>query len=130
MIRRCVRREAISPDRRHARRDCFDATRLAITTDLPLREGDELTVAVPEQWLLTGALAVYALPLTGLVAGAIAGDVAAANAGAMLGGAAGFLCGWAVTFFAMRRRQAPAVITKHRRDGVPSQRVTLESHSD
>lgn len=70
-------------------------SRLAVNTDQPLEIGQRVMVSIPEQALLSGALMMYLLPLTGLFSAAILarisglGELAQIAAG-LLGLCAGF----------------------------------------
>lgn len=64
------------------------------------RPGDEVVIGIQEQALVRGSLAVYLLPLLGLLAGALLGTLVAEREGAdiaelaaILSGAAGFIAG-------------------------------------
>ncbi len=63
--------------------------RLRVLNDIDARVGDSVVIGIPETAMLKGSLAVYAAPLAGLFAGALAGHWlqgdAAAIAGAVIG---------------------------------------------
>lgn len=48
-------------------------TRTRVLNDLPARVGDEVVIGLPEQALVRGALAVYLVPLLGLLGGGLFG---------------------------------------------------------
>jgi sigma-E factor negative regulatory protein RseC len=70
-------------------------SRLAVNTDLDLKVGQEVMVSIPEQALLSGAMLMYLLPLSGLFGAAMltrmigGGELAQITAG-LLGLCAGF----------------------------------------
>lgn len=74
--------------------------RLRALTRLSLEVGDDVVVGIDEHTLLQGALAVYVVPLAGLLAGAIAGAVLGGEAASIGGGLLGLLAGlvWARVF--------------------------------
>ncbi|ROR32125.1 SoxR reducing system RseC family protein [Inmirania thermothiophila] len=85
------------------------------------RAGDEVTVALDEGAMLRGVVAVYLVPLLGLLAGGIAvGAVAGGDGPALAGAAAGFAAGLALArAYAGRWRRgarAQPVIVARRRD--------------
>jgi sigma-E factor negative regulatory protein RseC len=91
--------------------DYFDKTRRrwAVASPIELRPGDRVVLGLPEDALVKGALAVYLLPLLGLLAGSILGNAlasswsaATANAAAALGGGGGL----AATIAFLQRSQA------------------------
>jgi positive regulator of sigma E activity len=79
-------------------------TRLSVQDYAPLSVGDRVDVSLPARWVLVGACLLYGLPLTGLLAGAIAGSLFGASDVAVLIGA---ITGVALSFVAappLRRR--------------------------
>jgi sigma-E factor negative regulatory protein RseC len=66
------------------------AARLSLVTPLELAPGEEVSVALPERWLLAAAALLYGLPLALLLLGAVLGFAASGtDFGAAAGGAAG-----------------------------------------
>jgi positive regulator of sigma E activity len=62
------------------------ATRLRVATELPVRIGDSVLVALPERYVLVGAILLHGLPWAALLAGAVAGFVATGtDTGSVLG---------------------------------------------
>jgi len=75
-------------------------TLVRVLTDLPLVVGDQVVIGIHEQALVRGSLAVYAVPLLLLLAGAIIGELgaaqglwASAEAASLLLGAGGLVAG-------------------------------------
>jgi sigma-E factor negative regulatory protein RseC len=75
-------------------------TLVRVLTDLPLEVGDHVVIGIREQALVRGSLAVYAVPLLLLLAGAIIGELGAeqglwvsAEAASVLLGVAGLVTG-------------------------------------
>jgi len=75
-------------------------TLVRVLTDLPLAVGDHVVIGIREQALLRGSLAVYAVPLLLLLAGAVIGELGAgqglwgsAEAASLLLGLAGLVAG-------------------------------------
>jgi len=88
---------------------------LRVLNRVNARVGDAVVIGIPESGLLRGSLAVYAAPLSGLFAGALAGDLLgglffpgnpdpASIAGALAGLAAGLF--WLKRFSQRRERDA------------------------
>jgi positive regulator of sigma E activity len=91
-------------------------TRLSLRGSEALSVGDRVNVSLPAHWVLVGACLLYGLPLTGLLAGALAGSLLGASDIGVLIGA---LTGVALSFAAappLRRRvesAAAAALTLH-----------------
>lgn len=75
-------------------------TLVRVLSDLPLVVGDQVVIGIREQALVRGSLAVYAVPLLLLLAGAIIGELgagqglwASAEAASLLLGVAGLVAG-------------------------------------
>ncbi len=75
-------------------------TIVRVLSDLPLAVGDQVVIGIREQALVRGSLAVYAVPLLLLLAGAIIGELGAgqglwnsAEAASVLLGAGGLVTG-------------------------------------
>ena len=73
---------------------------MRVLSDLPLAVGDQVVIGIREQALVRGSLAVYAVPLLLLLAGAIIGELGAgqglwnsAEAASVLLGAGGLVTG-------------------------------------
>lgn len=97
--------------------------RVRVLDPLGLQPGDTVVLALAEDALLRGSLAVYLLPLLSLLAGVVLGDRVAmplglaADGGALLFGAAGFALGlaWVRRFgnrVRMDRRYQPIVLRR------------------
>lgn len=90
-----------------------------VATELPLRLGDEVLLILPASALVQASLLMYALPLLGLMVGALIGQtVFATNSAAMLGGGLGFglpLVGlsWRQKGLFANSRFAPRVVPIH-----------------
>jgi sigma-E factor negative regulatory protein RseC len=52
-------------------------TLVRVLSDLPLREGEQVVIGISGQALVRGSLAVYAVPLLGLLLGAVLGQAGA-----------------------------------------------------
>lgn len=72
-------------------------TRLRVLTEFPVRAGDEVIIGIAENALLKGSLAVYGVPLAGLLLGAVLGQLAVGGGevGAVLLGSGGLAGGFA-----------------------------------
>lgn len=74
-------------------------TRVVALNRAGARAGDMVVVGIDEQSLVRGSLAVYAVPLLAMFAGALMGEYGlshwAGESGAMVGGVAGLLAGLA-----------------------------------
>jgi len=79
------------------------AQRLSFDTPLPLAVGETVVVALPDRYLLLGAMLVHGLPLAALLVGALVG---VAVAGSDLGGVAGALGGVAAALLIAPRLRA------------------------
>ncbi len=80
---------------------------LRVANELAARAGDEVTLGVADDALLSSALAAYLPPLAGLLAGAlIAAALGSGDLWPMLGAAGGLLPGLAASRALSRRRQA------------------------
>ena len=87
-------------------------TRVVALNQAGARAGDMVIVGIDERSLVRGSLAVYAVPLLALFAGALMGEYWlgfwVGEAGAMLGGLAGLLAGLAwLRRFSWRSRTDP-----------------------
>ncbi|WJW76135.1 SoxR reducing system RseC family protein [Thiohalobacter sp. IOR34] len=104
------------------------------------RPGDPVVIGIPEAGLLRGSLAVYLLPLLGLIGGGLLGELLAsrlfapaAEWPAMLGGVFGFLAGlrWVQRFSRRIRDDArfqPVVLRRvSRQVAIPLQRLSRSS---
>ncbi|HHJ14960.1 MAG TPA: Fis family transcriptional regulator [Gammaproteobacteria bacterium] len=105
-------------------------SRVRVLADQPLRVGDRVTIGIREQALVRGSLALYAVPLAALLAGALLGKLGAgadlwqsAEAGSVLLGLAGLVAGlvW-VRRFGRRIRNdrawQPVVLRRQHRSGL------------
>ena len=81
-------------------------TRLRVVNCINARVGDEVVVGISESGLVRGSLAVYAAPLAGLFAGALAGHFAGRQmlaTGSDLVAVAGALAGFIAALFWLKR---------------------------
>jgi sigma-E factor negative regulatory protein RseC len=87
-----------------------DAARATFASALPLRQGDAITLTLPERFLLAAAALVYGVPLLALLGGALAGSAAT---GTDLGAVAGAVLAVAGALLAvprLRRRLEAATV--------------------
>jgi positive regulator of sigma E activity len=82
--------------------------RLTFATPVTLSVGEPVVVAIPDRYLLLGAIVVHGLPLAAMLAGALVG---VAIGGSDIGAAAGAVAGIAVALLA-----APRLRTRLERD--------------
>lgn len=97
---------------------CAKPRRLRVRNDLPgpVQVGDQVDVGVADGILGQAALVTYALPLAGLLLGALAG-ARGGDVGAILGGAAGLGVAWLLARRMRRQAEARAgdlVVVRHR----------------
>jgi positive regulator of sigma E activity len=90
-------------------------------TPLELAPGEEVSVALPERWLLAAAALLYGLPLALLLLGAVLGFAASGtDSGAAAGGAAGLaVAGLAALRFRSRVERATLARLEIRRESAP-----------
>ena len=71
-------------------------SRVQVIDDIGVRPGEQVVVGIPEGTMVRGSLAMYAVPLLALIAGALLGDALATGASDLaeiLGGLAGMALG-------------------------------------
>ncbi len=97
-----------------------------VLASMPLKAGDNVIIGIRERALVKGSLAVYAVPIVLLLAGALLGELGAqrflwqsAEAGSLVLGISGFVAG----LFWLRR------FTRHIRDDADYQPVVLRKLS-
>lgn len=103
------------------------AQRLTFDTRLALAVGEPVVVALPDRYLLLGAMLVHGLPLAALLAGALAG---VAVIGSDLGGAFGAVAGIAAALLIAPRLRAKLERNTLRRVELrPGTRRSAHTHS-
>jgi sigma-E factor negative regulatory protein RseC len=99
--------------------------RLRVLNRIDAQVGDTVVVGISESGLVRGSLAVYAVPLAGLFAGALAGHFAGNQllaSGSDLMAAGGALAGFLAALFWLRR------FSRTREQDVAWQPVVLRQH--
>ncbi len=103
------------------KQDTGRAQRVWLDTDIPLKTGETVSVAMPDQDVWHAALLMYGLPLLGFVLGLLVGAAWSEHA-AMLGALAGLVGGFLLAGKFSRKvaaslqlfQQAPAPISKRK----------------
>ncbi|WP_051219568.1 SoxR reducing system RseC family protein [Oceanobacter kriegii] len=79
--------------------------RLWVATDLKLEAGQQVTLDLPDGSLMSSALALYGIPMVGLILGAVAGQTAGGESASMLVGLLGLLFGFGAARWLSNQRK-------------------------
>lgn len=99
-----------------SRQDTGRMQRIWLDTDIPLKTGETVAVAMPDQDVWHAAVLMYGLPLAGFVAGLLLGAMRSEVA-AMLGALAGLIAGFGLAGHLSRR--VPASLQLFQQAPVP-----------
>lgn len=89
------------------------AKRNTVTVQVPVAQlaakriavGEEVEVAIPESAFINGSMALYGIPLVGLIAGALIGELLAGEWLSIVAGLAGLAGGFKLAQWVARRQQ-------------------------